>query len=265
MTVNQPGFPIRVDQRGTIAVWTIDRESRMNSLSRDLLLAFGSLAREALTNDSIRAIVITGAGDRAFCAGADLKERRGMSENDIRVQVELYRSELGPLDRSPKPVVAAINGVALGGGLELALVCDLRVAAPHAEVGLPETTLGIIPGAGGTQRLPRLVGEGRAKEMILLGRRLSASEALAWGVVNRVSPAGVNVVDDTVAWLKPIAEGAPLAQASALEAIDRAWGVSLEMGLELEKVSYDKVLVSDDRREALAAFAEKRPPTYRGR
>ena len=143
-------FPVEVEQRGTVAVWTIDRESRMNSLSRPLLHAFGKLTREAIANPSIRAIVITGRGEKAFCAGADLKERQGMSENDIRVQVELYRSELGPLDRSPKPVVAALNGVALGGGLELALVCDMRVAAEHAMVGLPETTLGIIPGAGGT-------------------------------------------------------------------------------------------------------------------
>jgi methylglutaconyl-CoA hydratase len=257
--------PIRVEQRGAVAIWTIDREDRMNSLSRDLLLAFGRLAREAVTNASVRAIVITGAGEKAFCAGADLKERQGMSENDIRVQVGLYRSELGPIDRSPKPVVAAINGVALGGGLELALVCDLRVAAAHAQLGLPETSLGIIPGAGGTQRLPRVVGEARAKELVLLARKLSSAEALAWGLVNRVSPAGSNVVDDTVEWLSPIANGAPLAQAAALEAIDRSFDTSLELGLELERVSYDKVLVSQDRREALEAFAEKRKPHFTGR
>jgi enoyl-CoA hydratase/carnithine racemase len=255
-------FPVKVEQRGTVAVWTIDREARMNALSRATLLAFGKLARDAVANPSIRAIVVTGAGDKAFCAGADLKERQGMSENDVRVQVELYRSELGPLDRSPKPVIAAINGVAFGGGLELALVCDLRVAAKHALLGLPETTLGIIPGAGGTQRLPRVVGEARAKEMILLGRRLTADEALAWGLVNRVTDA--NVVDDTVAWIEPIASGAPVAQAAALEAVDRSWGTSLEIGLELEKVSYDKTLVSEDRREALKAFAEKRKPQFRG-
>lgn len=258
-------FPVEVEQRGSVVVWTIDREARMNSLSRALLRAFGKLTREAISNPSVRAIVITGRGDKAFCAGADLKERQGMSENDIRVQVELYRSELGPLDRSPKPVVAALNGVAFGGGLELALVCDLRVAAPHALVALPETTLGIIPGAGGTQRLPRIVGEARAKEMILLGRRLDAQEALAWGLVNRVSPAGVSVVDDAVAWIDPIANGAPVAQAAALEAIDRSFDATLEQGLELEKVSYDKVLVSEDRREALAAFAEKRKPNFAGR
>ena len=258
-------FPIRVDQRGSIVIWTIERADRANALSRATLFAFGKLAREAATNPSIRAIVVTGAGEKAFCAGADLKERQGMSENDVRVQVALYRSELGPLDHCPKPVVAAINGAALGGGLELALCCDLRVAASHAQLGLPETSLGIIPGAGGTQRLPRIVGEARAKEMILLSRRLTADEALAWGLVNRVTPAGTKGVDDAVEWIQRIAEGAPIAQAAALEAIDRALDSTLELGLELEKVSYDKTIVSEDRREALAAFAEKRKPRFQGR
>jgi methylglutaconyl-CoA hydratase len=257
--------PIRVERRGSVAVWTIDRPDRMNALSRATLLAFGKLAREALADPAVRAIVITGAGDKAFCAGADLKERQRMTLDDVRVQVELYRSELGPIDRSPKPVVAALNGVAYGGGLELALVADLRVAAEHALLALPETTLGIIPGAGGTQRLPRLVGEARAKEMILLGRRLTASEALGWGLVNRVTAKGMNVVDDAVAWIDAIANGAPIAQAAALEAIDRSFDVGLDLGLELEKVSYDKTLVSEDRKEALAAFAEKRKPKFSGR
>ncbi|MEO8878232.1 MAG: enoyl-CoA hydratase-related protein [Polyangiaceae bacterium] len=261
----QTSSPIRSELRGTVAVWTIDRPDRMNSLSRDLLLALGKLARDAASDVRVKAIVITGAGDKAFCAGADLKERQGMSENDIRVQVELYRSELGPLDRSPKPVIAAINGVALGGGLELALVCDLRVAATHAVLGLPETSLGIIPGAGGTQRLPRIVGDARAKEMILLGRRLTAEEALAWGLVNRVTIPGKNVLEDALEWIAPIANGAPLAQASALEAIDRSFDTTLELGMELEKVSYDKVLVSEDRREALAAFVAKRKPDFKGK
>lgn len=257
-------FPVRVDQRGHVAIWTIDRAARMNALSRSTLLALGKLAREAAGNASVRAIVVTGDGDKAFCAGADLKERQGMTDDEVRTQLELYRSELGPLDRCPKPVVAAINGAALGGGLELALCCNLRVAAAHAQLGLPETSLGIIPGAGGTQRLPRLVGEARAKELILLGRRLTAAESLSWGLVNRVSPAGRPIVDDVLEWIRPIAEGAPIAQAAALEAIDRALDTSLGLGLELEKVSYDKTLVSEDRREALAAFAEKRAPRFRG-
>ena len=265
VSATNEAFPVEVEQRGNVVIFTIARPDRMNSLSRATLRALGKLTREAIENPSVRAIVVTGSGEKAFCAGADLKERRGMSENDVRLQVELYRSELGVLDRSPKPVVAALNGVAFGGGLELALMCDLRVAAAHVEVALPETTLGIIPGAGGTQRLPRVVGEARAKEMILLGRRVGATEALAWGLVNRVSPEGTNVVDDAVAYIAPIADGAPIAQAAALESIDRSFDTTLELGLELEKVSYDKVLVSDDRREALVAFSEKRRPRFTGK
>src|SRR5258708_4221449 len=237
----------------------------MNALTRSMLVALGQLAREAATNASIRAIVLTGGGDKAFCAGADLKERRGMSEDEVRAFLDLYRAEIAPIDRCPKPVVAALNGVALGGGLELALACDLRTAVPGAQLGLPETSIGIIPGAGGTQRLPRVVGEARAKEMILLARRLTAEEALQWGLVNRVTPPGKSVVEDALEWIRPIAEGAPVAQAAALEAIDRAFDATLELGLELEKVSYEKPLVSEDRRGALAAFAAKRPPRFQGR
>jgi enoyl-CoA hydratase/carnithine racemase len=258
-------FPVRVDQRGTVAVWTIDRPDRMNALSRAVVLALGKLAREASANASIRAVVITGAGDKAFSAGADLKERRGMSDDEVRAQLDLYRSEFGAIDRSPKPFVAALNGLALGGGLELALCCDLRVAAAHAQLGLPETSIGIIPGAGATQRLPRILGEARTKEMILLARKLSAHEALAWGLVNRITPAGKSVVDDACEWIETVAEGAPVAQAAALDAIDRAWEVSLELGLMVEKAAYDRTLVTEDRREALEAFAEKRKPRFQGR
>jgi enoyl-CoA hydratase/carnithine racemase len=257
--------PVLLERRGPIAVLTIDRADRRNALSRDTLLAFGRLGRELAQDASVRAIVVTGAGDKAFCAGADLKERQGMSPDDVRRQVGLYRSELGALDACPKPVVAAINGVAFGGGLELALVCDLRVAAPHAELALPETTLGIIPGAGGTQRLPRVVGEARAKEMILLGRKIDAKQALAWGLVNRVCPEGVSVVDDAIAWLEPVANGAPIAQAAALAAIEASYDASLARGLELERVYYDETLRSEDRLEALRAFAEKRKPAFQGR
>ena len=257
--------PVKLLRRGAIAVLLLDREPRRNALSRDTLLAFGRLGRECVADPEVRAIVITGAGDKAFCAGADLKERQGMTSDDVRVQVGLYRSELGVLDKSPKPVVAALNGVAFGGGLELALVCDLRVASPSAELALPETTLGIIPGAGGTQRLPRIVGEARAKEMILLGRKLTAAQALAWGLVNRISPEGTSVLDDTIAWLDPVANGAPIAQSAALRAIDTSYEVALDLGLELERVYYDETLRSEDRLEALRAFAEKRKPSFSGK
>lgn len=257
--------PVTLERRGPVGILTINRADRRNALSRDTLYALGRLGRELVADPAVRAIVVTGAGDKAFCAGADLKERQGMSADDVRVQVGLYRSELGVLDNSPKPVVAALNGVAFGGGLELALLCDLRVAAPHAELALPETTLGIIPGAGGTQRLPRVVGEARAKEMILLGRKLGAAEALAFGLVNRVSPEGTPVLDDTLRWIEPIASGAPIAQAAALRAIDASYEVPLTQGLELERVHYDETLRSADRLEALRAFAEKRKPAFQGK
>jgi len=263
--MSEPKAPVRAERRGAIGVLVIDREDRRNALSRETLHALGRFGQELVVDTSVRAIVVTGAGDKAFCAGADLKERQGMSLEDVRVQVGLYRSELRVLDESPKPVVAAINGVAFGGGLELALVCDLRVAAPHAELALPETSLGIIPGAGGTQRLPRVVGEARAKEMILLGRKLTAVEALAWGLVNRIAKEGTPVLDEAIAWLTPIAEGAPVAQAAALRAIEASYEVPLARGLELERVYYDETLRSEDRAEALRAFAEKRRPVFQGK
>jgi methylglutaconyl-CoA hydratase len=256
--------PVKLLRRGAVAVLLLDREARRNALSRETLLAFGRLGRECVADPTVRAIVVIGAGDKAFCAGADLKERQHMSPDDVRVQVGLYRTELGVLDKSPKPVIAAINGVAFGGGLELALVCDLRVAAPTAELALPETTLGIIPGAGGTQRLPRIVGEARAKELILLGRKLTAPEALAWGLVNRISPPGIDVLEDTLAWIEPIAHGAPIAQSAALRAIDASYDTTLDLGLEIERVFYDETLRSADRVEALRAFAEKRKPAFTG-
>jgi methylglutaconyl-CoA hydratase len=257
--------PVSSIRKGAAAVITLDRPDRMNALSRDALIELGKAFREAISDSAVRVIILTGSGDKAFSAGADLKERKGMSEDEVRQQLVRYRDEMGVIDRSPKPVVAAINGVALGGGLELALACDLRVAAPSAVLGLPETTLGIIPGAGGTQRLPRIVGEARAKEMILLARRLSADEALTWGLVNRVSPRDVPVLDDALAFVEPIANGAPIAQTSALSAIDVSYEVGLARGLELEQLFYDACLRSADRRIALEAFAQKKKPIFEGR
>ncbi len=257
--------PVKLEHKGGVAIVTIDRADRMNSLSRATLEAFSRIGRELSGNAELRAVVVTGAGEKAFCAGADLKERKGMDQEAVRDQVKMYRTHLGWLDTSRVPVIAAINGVALGGGLEVALMCDLRVAAAHAKLALPETGLGIIPGAGGTQRLPRVVGEARAKELILLARRLDASEALAMGLVNRVTPTGTSVLDDTLEWIRPIIDGAPIAQSAALRAIDASFELPLDHGVEIERILYDECLKSEDRVEALNAFAEKRKPVFKGR
>lgn len=250
---------------GTIEIWTIDREPSMNALNRDLVRAIGEAARRAEENKEVRAVILTGRGQKAFCAGADLKERRGMSEAEIRDFLALYRTEFRFLDKLSKPTVAALNGAAFGGGLELALVCDFRVAAPHARMGLTELSLGIIPGAGGTQRLTRLVSEAKAKELLLFSSRLDANEALALGILNHITEAADTLVDETVQWMRPILSKAPIAVGAALEAVDAAMDLALEDGLAAELRLYERTLVSRDRVEALEAFLEKRPPRFEGR
>lgn len=257
--------PVHLERRGPLAIVTLDRATHMNAMNRRMVTELGRVGRELRSDAGVRAVILTGAGNQAFCAGADLKERRDMNDDEVRTQLRLYRTELAWLDPFPAPVVAAINGVALGGGLELALRCDLRVAAEHAVLGLPETTLGVIPGAGGTQTLPRLIGEARAKELILLGRRITAAHALALGLVNRVSRPGTSVLDDAVEWIKPVVEGAPIAERAALAAIDATRSLSLDEGLERELALYEACLASEDRKEALAAFAEKRKPAFKGK
>lgn len=257
--------PLLLERQGHLAIVTLNRPERMNALSRDLLLALGEVGRELVHDSEIRAVVLTGSGDRAFCAGADLKERREMSEEEIRRQLHLYESELGWLSAPHFPTIAAINGVALGGGLELAMCCDLRVAVASAELGLPETSLGIIPAAGGTQRLVRLVGEARAKEMILLGQRLSAKQALAIGLVHRLVKNPVKLLQKTLEYIQPILDGAPIAERAALRAIAAAGDLPLSAGLAMERQCYELCLTSEDRKEALAAFAEKRRPKYLGK
>lgn len=257
--------PVRLERRQNLAIVTLDRPERMNALNRVMLNELGRVGEELSKDTALRAVVITGAGNQAFCAGADLKERRAMSDDEVREHLAVHRKQLGWIEPFACPVIAAINGVALGGGLELALLCDLRVAAEHAIVGLPETSLGIIPGAGGTQRLPRIIGEARAKELILLGRRISAAHALAVGLVNRVSRPGVSVLDDTLEWIRPIVDGAPIAERAALAAIDASAVLDLDAGLDRERELYDACLASEDRREALAAFADKRKPTFKGK
>jgi enoyl-CoA hydratase/carnithine racemase len=255
---------VTAERRGALAIWTIDRPDRRNALSRSVVREIGRLSRAAAGDRTLRCVIVTGAGDQAFCAGADLKERQGMDEEEVRDFLSLYRVSFGALDRLPIPTIAAIEGVAFGGGLELALACDLRVASRRAQIGLTETSLGIIPGAGGTQRLVREIGASKAKELILFARRLTAEEALAYGVVNRLAPEGKRALDEAIAWAAPLLDGAPIALASALAAIDAASDLPLEEGLSYERTCYERTLVSRDRTEALAAFAEKRKPRFTG-
>ena len=255
---------LSVTRDGGWAVVTLNRPDSMNALSRQLVRELGACFADLGNDADVRVIILTGAGDKAFCAGADLKERKGMTDDEVRAMLGYYRESFGVIDRSPRPVVAALNGVALGGGFELALACDLRVMAPHALVGLPETTLAIIPGAGGTQRLPPLVGPGRAKEPILLGRRIAAQEALSLGLVTAVAQDGESVVDAAKRLTAGMVNGAPIALAAAMEAVDLGADLDFEAGLDLEARCYERTLRSRDRLEALAAFAEKRKPVYRG-
>jgi enoyl-CoA hydratase/carnithine racemase len=256
---------VRLERRGSIALVTLDRPERMNALSRSLVTRFGELGREIAAQADVRLVIVTGEGDKAFCAGADLKERAGMSQEEVRAVLLDYESELGWLETIDVPTVAAINGAALGGGLELALLCDLRIAAQHAVLGLPEVSLGVIPGAGGTQRLPKLLGEARAKELILRAARLSAPEALILGLVNQVMPKSEQFLLEVINWAEPILNGAPLAIRAALRAMRGASTRELTHGLALERAAYEQCLNSEDRREALAAFAEKRKPVFTGR
>ncbi len=264
MAATPPYTALSLDLDVNIAIVTLERPERMNALSRVLLQEIGTAFRALGADPMVRAVVLTGSGEKAFCAGADLKERLGMSEDDVRQLLVLYRESFGAVDACPKPVVAAIQGVALGGGFELALACDLRVASASAVVGLPETSLAIIPGAGGTQRLPRLVGPGRAKEMILLARRYAAHEALSLGLLTALANPGETALAAAKRLVAPLANGAPIALAAAMEAVDGGADLDLAEGLLLEARCYEKTLVSSDRREALAAFSEGRRPVYRG-
>ena len=253
-----------VEQTGSTLWITLNRPDVRNALSRALNLRLQDLAAEIEHREDVHAIVLTGAGDKAFCAGADLKERRGVPAAESATFINAIGGAIDTWGQLRKPTICMLNGSAYGGGLELAMACDFRICVEGAELGLTEVRLGIIPGAGGTQRLPRLVGEARAKELILLGRRIGAAQALAIGLVNAVAPrAGLRGAVDAL--LAEIAGCAPLSVRSAKSAIERGHGRSLHEGLAIERECYEVTLFSEDRDEGLAAFAEGRPPKYRGR
>lgn len=251
-----------------ILILTLNRPDAMNCFNMDLLAALGEVIREANFDSGLRCIIITGAagGDpakQAFSTGADLKERRTMSPDQVRRFIFTIRNTFTSIEQVRVPVIAAINGFAFGGGTELTLACDIRVASSRVLMGLTETSLAIIPGAGGTQRLPRIVGLAKAKELIFTARRITAQDALAIGLVNRVAEPDA-LMDSALELAREIAKNGPVAVAQAKFAINFGMEASLGVALPLESKAYEATIPTKDRLEALAAFAEKRKPEFKG-
>lgn len=252
-----------VEERDQVAILTLNRPAVMNSFSFDLLRALKEQVDAVRFRSDLRVVVIAGAGEKAFCAGADLKERATLSPVEVKQFIYTIRNLFTEIENLNKPVIAAVNGIALGGGTELALACDIRIAAESAAMGLTETRLAIIPGAGGTQRLPRLIGKGKAKELIFTGRRVGAAEALDIGLVNQVVP-GSELMEACLKMAAMICETGPIAIEQAKYAVNHGMETDLNTGLALESNAYWVTIPTKDRLEGLAAFREKRKPVYRG-
>jgi enoyl-CoA hydratase len=250
-------------ETGTVAEIELDNPP-LNLVTPDLVRELGAVLTEVARSEDVRAVVVSGRGERAFCAGSDVKEfeelRGRVAEDKLLLEKRVYRQ----LAELPVPTIAALEGNALGGGLELALCCDLRVAGASAKLGMPEVRLGVIPGSGGTQRLPRTVGIPRAKELILTGRILDADEAERIGLVNRVVPAGT-AVEASREIAGEIAERGPVAVREAKRLIDASHDLDLDAGLAAELDASDRIFATDDMLEGARAFLDKRPPTFRGR
>ncbi len=250
-----------VDQH--IAVLTLNRPQAANALSKDLLDQLNHVIDKVNNNPDIYCTIITGAGEKAFCAGADLKERKGMTDSEVIEAVSYIGSTIQSVEKMKSPVIAAINGVAFGGGLELALACDLRISAAHAKMGLTETSLAIIPGAGGTQRLPRLIGVGQAKRLIYTAKPVTADEALSIGLVEQLSDKE-KLLLDALEIAKKIAQNGPVALRQAKIAINHGMQTDITTGLLIEHLSYKETIPTRDRLEGLEAFQQKRKPLYKG-
>jgi enoyl-CoA hydratase/carnithine racemase len=255
---------LRAETQGPVRVLTIDKQAQLNVLSRALVAELAGQAMTAAADERIRAVIVTGAGEKAFCAGANLKERKDWTSDDVRRWLVELHAAFREIEKCGKPWIAAVNGLALGGGCELALACDLRVLDPGAQMGLTETRIGVIPGGGGTVRLARVIGLGRAKELILTARRVAAPEAQAIGLANRISAPGQSL-HAALTLATEIAANAPVAVAAAKAAIDEGWDLPMDEALAAERKQYERPLFSDDRLEGLKAFAEKRAPQWRGR
>lgn len=247
-----------------IAIITVNRPDKLNALNADTVKQLDAIVREVRDDDSIRAVILTGSGEKAFVAGADIAELSQMGPID-GVQVSRDGQDtFRMLERMPKPVIAAVNGFALGGGLELAMACHIRLASAKAKFGLPEVKLGIIPGYGGTVRLPRLVGRGRALELMLTGDMIDAAEAFRIGLVNRVEEPEA-LLEAARAMARKMAANGPVAIALALEAVDRGMSTTLDDAQVLESRLFGLLASTEDMREGMQAFLEKRKAEFRNR
>jgi methylglutaconyl-CoA hydratase len=255
---------LQVDARPPgITTITLNRPEAMNALNRPIVEGLLTETERLAADRDVRVVVFTGAGDRAFCAGADLKERAGLGSDQVAEAVAQIARATRAVAGIPVPTIAAMNGSAFGGGLELALACDIRIASSSATMGLPETTLAIIPGGGGTQRLPRLIGPGRANELIFTGRRISAAEAQEYGLLEETCGTE-EVMVRALQLAEAIASNGPIAVRAAKEAVRRGLEMPLGEGLAFETEMYGRTIDTKDRLEGLAAFKEKRKPNYSG-
>jgi enoyl-CoA hydratase len=246
-----------------VATVTINRPDVLNCFNYETLLNLSNILEDIHTDKEVRVVIITGAGNKAFSAGADLKERRNLNEQEVRRNVKKIGEVFNQVAMLPQPTIAAINGYAFGGGMELALACDFRISVRSAKMGLTETSMAIIPGAGGTQRLPRLIGEAKAMELILTAKRLSADEARQYGILNNVvEEEELFTACDTL--VKALLKNGPIAIQQAKFAIKNGMNVDLNTGLQIESKAYEITIPTIDRVEALNAFNEKRPPIFKG-
>ena len=255
---------IRYEQNGNLAIITLNRPDSMNAFNYDMLRELGQVAEAIRINPDIRLVVFTGSGEKAFSVGADLKERKTLTEQQVKRNIYKIGEVFSAIENLPQPTIAMMNGHSFGGGMELALACDFRLASDDILLGLTETSLAIIPGAGGTQRLPRLIGEAKALELILTARRLTANEALAYGILTKVVSRG-SLLEETGKFANLILANGPIAVQQAKFAIKQGMNADLHTGLNIERKAYEITIPTEDRVEALIAFGEKRKPVFKGK
>ncbi|MEG0386284.1 MAG: enoyl-CoA hydratase-related protein [Solibacillus sp.] len=254
---------IQYEQRDFVAYITLNRPAMLNAFNFEMLEELKSVIESIQIHPHIRLVIITGAGDKAFSVGADLIERKTLPDTLVKRNLNRFGEVFTLIEQLPQPTICVLNGYAFGGGLELALACDFRIAADHITLGLTETSLGIIPGAGGTQRLPRLIGEAKAMELILTAKRMNAQEAFDYGILTKVAPAA-SLHELTADFATSILRNAPIAIQQAKFAIKQGIKADIQTGLQIERKAYEFTLPTEDRIEALNAFSEKRPPQFKG-